>query len=210
MSIALHLKELGILLQKASRDLARTIYLVSDEPYRRIVYDGITVPSIFHCYPESILTTFFSKDLSIPGERIGYIAVHPQAAERRNILDALTLCNRTLGFVNAPALMQHILPAAIDAAVDMQPYTRKRDLLCRGLAACGYSFTPPSGTFYLFPKSPVHDDMAFVEALQDQRIIAVPGTAFGCAGYFRLAFCAADETITKAIPGFSRAYLQLA
>ncbi len=202
------LSELGELLRRASRKYSRTIYLVSDEPYRRIVYAGVEVPSIFRFYEESVLTTSFSKDLSIPGERIGYVAVHPSLSVKADLLNALVLTNRTLGFVNAPALMQRVLPEALNASVDMTAYARKRDLLCQGLKACGYQFVPPDGTFYLFPRSPIADDRAFVEVLQENHIIAVPGSAFGCAGHFRLAFCVADETITRAIPGFSAAILR--
>ena len=202
------LRALSEVLRQAGHQYGRTIYLVSDEPYRRIVYEGVAVPSIFHHYTESIFTTSFSKDLSIPGERIGYVAVHPRLAAKADLLNALVLTNRTLGFVNAPALMQRVLPEALSASVDMAAYARKRDLLCQGLAACGYQFVPPAGTFYLFPKSPMADDRAFVELLQEQHIIAVPGSAFGCPGHFRLAFCVTDETITRAIPGFSAAILR--
>jgi aspartate aminotransferase len=202
------LAALGDVLRRAGNKFGRTIYLVSDEPYRRIVYQGVQVPSIFHHYTESIVSTSFSKDLSIPGERIGYVAVHPQLTARADLLNALIMTNRTLGFVNAPALMQRAVPAALNARVDMAAYARKRDLLCQGLAACGYQFSPPAGTFYLFPKSPLVDDRAFVALLQEQYIVAVPGSAFGCPGYFRLAFCVADETITRAIPGFSAAILR--
>jgi aspartate aminotransferase len=202
------LTALGDMLRRAGAKYGRTLYLVSDEPYRRIIYEGVEVPSIFHHYAESIVATSFSKDLSIPGERIGYVAVNPQLAAKTDLMNALILTNRTLGFVNAPALMQRALPEALNARVDMAAYARKRDLLCRGLSACGYRFIPPAGTFYLFPQSPLVDDRAFVELLQEHHIIAVPGSAFGCPGYFRLAFCVADETITRAIPGFSAAILR--
>ncbi len=200
-----NLDELGALLRRASKDFGHTIYLVADDPYRRIVYDGVEVPNIFHHYTESIVTTSFSKDLSIPGERIGYIAVNPEATYKQDILNAMALINRTLGFVNAPALMQRVLPRVIHTQVDMQEYARKRKLLCEGLAEFGYEFITPPGTFYLFPKSPIQDDMTFVAALQEQLIIAVPGIAFGGPGYFRLAFCVDDATITKAMPGFEKA-----
>ncbi|MCP4748283.1 MAG: pyridoxal phosphate-dependent aminotransferase [Desulfobacteraceae bacterium] len=204
------LKRLGNLLEKASREFNKTIYLVSDEPYRRIAYQGVEVPSIFSFYKDSIFTTSFSKDLSIPGERIGYIATNPDLTYRQDVLNAMALSNRTLGFVNAPALMQRVLPLCLNASVDMQAYTRKRDLLCQGLSSCGYEFLPPAGTFYVFAKSPIKDDLAFVEALQEERIIAVPGSAFGCPGFFRLAFCVKDDTITRSIPGFRTACQRVA
>ncbi len=198
------LQRLGDLLCKAGEQHNHTIYLVSDEPYRRIVYDGIRVPGILACYNESIAVTSFSKDLSIPGERIGYLAVHPSATHKADLLNAMALNNRTLGFVNAPALMQRIIPKVLDASVDMSAYAYNRSLLTDGLAQCGYEFITPPGTFYLFPKSPVEDDMAFVAALQDERIITVPGSAFGGPGFFRIAFCVSAKTIENALPGFER------
>jgi len=197
---------LGETLREKSSELGRTIYLISDEPYRKIVYDGIRVPSLFPCYSESILTTSFSKDLSIPGERIGFVAVNPEARYKKELLAGMTLANRILGFVNAPALMQRVIGSLLGTSVDMSLYARKRDLLCDGLSACGYEFEKPKGAFYLFPKSPVPDDVQFVKALQEERILTVPGSGFGGPGHLRIAFCVADETITKAMPGFRRVF----
>ena len=199
------LKELGKMLYDKSVQLGRTIYLISDEPYRKIVYDNITVPGIFSCYRDSIVTTSYSKDLSIPGERIGFIAVNPAASYKTMLINGMGLANRILGFVNAPALMQRAVEALQGESVDIRHYAKKRDLLCSGLEKLGYDFVKPAGAFYLFPKSPISDDVKFVGALQDERILAVPGTGFGCAGHFRLAFCVEDETITNAMPGFERA-----
>ncbi|MCU0599740.1 MAG: pyridoxal phosphate-dependent aminotransferase [Desulfobacterales bacterium] len=199
------LKELGKMLAEKSIQLGRTIYLISDEPYRKIVYDKITVPGIFPCYPDSIITTSYSKDLSIPGERIGFIAINPEAAYKNLLINGMALANRILGFVNAPALMQRAVEALQGESVDISHYAKKRDLLCSGLDSLGYEFVKPAGAFYLFPKSPISDDVKFVGALQNERILAVPGTGFGCAGHFRLAFCVDDKTITEAMPGFERA-----
>ncbi|WP_457577185.1 pyridoxal phosphate-dependent aminotransferase [Desulfomarina sp.] len=198
------LDALGKLLREKSREVGHTIYLVSDEPYRRIVYDNVKIPSIFSSYEESIVITSFSKDLSIPGERIGYIAVSPKLSEHREVLIGMALTNRTLGFVNAPALMQRALPAAIHARVNIEEYARKRKLLCEGLAAAGYEFITPPGAFYLFPKCPGGDDMLFVKALQEENIIVVPGRAFDSPGFFRIAFCVDDTTITGSLPGFKK------
>ncbi len=195
---------LGSALRKKSNELGRTIYLISDEPYRKIIYDGIEVPSLFSCYEESILVTSFSKDISIPGERIGFVAVNPKTEYKAELLAGMTLANRILGFVNAPALMQRVVGSLQGASVDMSLYTRKRDLLCDGLSECGYAFEKPKGAFYLFPKSPIPDDIQFVKALQEELILTVPGTGFGGPGHFRIAFCVEDETIKKAIPGFRR------
>jgi len=197
--------ELGIVLNNNGEKTGRTIYLISDEPYRKIVYDGVKVPSIFNCYRESIIATSYSKDISIPGERIGYLAVNPLAAFKENLINGMTLANRILGFINAPALMQRIIASIQGTNVDISEYQRKRDILCNSLAGCGYEFVRPSGTFYLFPKSPVPDDVKFVKALQDELILVVPGSGFGCPGHFRIAFCVDDDTIINSIPGFKRA-----
>ena len=200
------LKELGELLTRKSREHQRTIYLISDEPYRKIVYDDIAVPSIFDCYNESILATSYSKDLSIPGERIGFIAVNPQANFRQELIGGMTLANRILGFVNAPALIQRAVAMVQGVTVDVSAYARKRELLCDGLAECGYSFERPPGAFYLFPQAPIADDVAFVKSLQEELILAVPGSGFGGPGHFRLSSCVEDETIIKSLPGFSTAF----
>jgi len=197
--------ELGTVLNDKGKKSGRTIYLISDEPYRKIVYDGVKVPSIFNCYRESIIATSYSKDISIPGERIGYIAVNPEAVFKENLISGIALANRILGFVNAPALMQRIIASIQGASVDISEYQRKRDILCNNLAECGYEFVRPSGAFYLFPKSPVPDDVKFVKALQDELILVVPGSGFGCPGHFRIAFCVDDDTIINSIPGFKRA-----
>jgi len=198
------LDQLGAMLTEKEKRFDRTIYLISDEPYRKIVYDGIHVPALFSCYPESIIVTSYSKDISIPGERLGFIAVNPDAAYREELLAGMALANRILGFVNAPALMQRVIVQIQGEQVDISAYARKRDLLCDGLAACGYEFVRPSGAFYLFPKSPIPDDVAFVRALQEEMILTVPGSGFGGPGHFRIAFCVDDATIENALPGFKR------
>jgi aspartate aminotransferase len=198
------LKALGALLSEKGRAMNRTIYLISDEPYRKIVYDGIQVPSFFTCYKESILASSYSKDLSIPGERIGFAVVHPEATYRKEIAGGMTLANRILGFVNAPGLMQRVIGAIQGTGVDVSAYAQKRALICSGLADCGYEFVQPPGAFYLFPKSPIPDDVEFVRLLQEELILAVPGSGFGGPGHFRLAFCVDDSTIVNAMPGFKR------
>ena len=199
------LDELGALLREKSKKLKRIVYLIADEPYRKIVYDGSHVPSILQCYNDSIIATSYSKDISIPGERIGYLTVNPKAAFKQDLLGGMALANRILGFVNAPALMQRVVASLQGERVDISAYSRKRDLLCDGLADCGYDFIMPAGAFYLFPKSPILDDVKFVQALQEEIILTVPGSGFGGPGHFRIAFCVDDETIINAIPGFKRA-----
>jgi aspartate aminotransferase len=198
------LNELGTLLTKKGKELDRTLYLISDEPYRKIVYDGQEVPSIFQSYTESIIATSYSKDISIPGERIGHLAVNPKASYKKELIGGMALANRILGYVNAPALMQRVVASVQGASVDISAYARKRELLCKGLEDCGYDFFRPAGAFYLFPRTPIPDDVTFVRALQDELILTVPGSGFGGPGHFRIAFCVADETIINAMPGFKR------
>jgi aspartate aminotransferase len=198
------LTRLGELLATKSADYERTIYLISDEPYRKIVFDGHRVPSIFAVYADSILATSYSKDISIPGERIGFAALNPAANYRDDVMNGMALANRILGFVNAPALMQKIVACLQGTSVDISLYQRKRDMLCEGLAAAGYDFVTPPGTFYLFPRSPIADDVAFVQALQEELILVVPGSGFNGPGHFRIAFCVDDDTIANALPGFKR------
>ncbi len=198
------LAQLGQLLREKSALYKRTIYLISDEPYRRIIFDGLQVPAIFPQYEDSIIATSYSKDLSIPGERIGYVAVNPQATHRQQLLDGMTLANRILGFVNAPALMQRVVARVQGASVDSSTYQRKRDLLCAGLADAGYEFVTPPGAFYLFPRTPIPDDVAFVKDLQQELILTVPGSGFHGPGHFRISFCVEDEVITRSLPGFAK------
>jgi aspartate aminotransferase len=198
------LNELGTLLTEKGKELNRTLYLIADEPYRKIVYDGQKVPSIFQTYTESIIATSYSKDISIPGERIGYLAVNPEASYKKELIAGMALANRILGFVNAPALMQRVVASVQGTSVDISAYARKRELLCNGLSDCGYNFSRPAGAFYLFPRTPVPDDVEFVRALQEELILTVPGSGFGGPGHFRIAFCVADETIINAMPGFKR------
>jgi aspartate aminotransferase len=198
------LLRLGELLAAKGKALGRTLYLISDEPYRKIVYDGITVPSVFTAYDDCVIASSYSKDISIPGERIGFIAVSPKARYRSELLSGMALANRILGFVNAPALAQRVVACIQGSCVDISDYQRKRDLLCDGLSDAGYEFTKPSGAFYLFPRTPVPDDVAFVRALQEELILTVPGSGFGGPGHFRIAYCVDDRTIMNALPGFRR------
>lgn len=192
---------LGELLRKKSRELRRTLYLISDEPYRKIIYDGIRLPSIFKAYDHSILVTSYSKELSIPGERIGFAAVHPQAGANKDILDGMVFCNRTLGFVNAPALMQRVMQHLQGITVDVAVYQKRRDLLCEKLASFGYRFVKPEGAFYLFPRTPVND-VEFVQKLQAKNILTVPGRGFGMPGFFRIAYCVDEGVIERSLDGF--------
>lgn len=200
------IKALGELLSRKNYEHGHVIYLVSDEPYRRIVYDDASVPCIFLYYENSLITTSYSKDLSLPGERIGFVAVNPYADEVQKVMGALTLANRILGFVNAPGLMQRLIVELQGICVDVGIYKRKRDRLVSSLKSFGYDLVVPKGAFYLFPKSPLTDDVKFVRILQEENILAVPGSGFAGPGHFRLAYCVDDRTIEGALPGFERAY----
>ncbi len=193
---------LAALLTEKGALLKREIYLISDEPYSEIVYDGLTVPSVLAAYPHSLIASSYSKSLSLPGERIGYIAVNPAVAGMGEIMGGLTLCNRILGFVNAPALMQRAIASLQGVRVDVDTYRRKRDLLCDGLADQGYRVRKPEGAFYLFQPTPIPDDVRFADALQKRRILTVPGSGFFGPGHIRIAYCVDDATILGSLEGF--------
>jgi aspartate aminotransferase len=202
---AVALAALGQILTKHGAQTGRVVYLVADEPYCRILFDGLELPNIFSFYPHTILATSFSKDLSIPGERLGLVAVSPQATYRQELLAGFILANRILGFINAPALMQRVVAKVAGLCVDTTPYVRRRDLLGQILRRAGYSFIKPQGAFYFFPEAPGGDDLAFVDRLKQENILAVPGRGFGRAGYFRLAFCVPETVIERSAAGFARA-----
>jgi aspartate aminotransferase len=199
------LKELADLLDRKSREYGREIFLVADEPYRALAYDGVTVPPIFPLFPVSVVCSSFSKDLSLAGERIGYAAVNPRMEGADRLAGALTFTNRILGFVNAPAFMQRALVSLMDARVDVDYYRKNRDILYDGLVAAGYECRKPEGAFYLFPKSPIADDVAFSKELLQENILAVPGSGFEGPGHIRLAYCCARETAERSLDGFARA-----
>ena len=199
------IRELAELLRRKQSELNREIYIISDEPYRRLIYDGLTYPQIFPHYDRTIVVNSHAKDLGLPGERIGYIAVHPDYPGKGELVDGLIFCTRTLGFVNAPALMQHLIRALQDASVDVAEYQRKRDFLYAGLTELGYAVVKPQGAFYLFPRSPLADDAAFVDALQEWQVLAVPGRGFGVPGHFRLSYCVEDWVLAGALEGLAGA-----
>ncbi len=199
------LKGLAELMRRKSAEHGADIFLISDEPYRRIIYDGLTYPQVFPHYEASIVVNSHAKDLALPGERIGYIAVNPEYRDGKELVDGLTFCNRILGFVNAPALMQHVVRALQGVSVDVGDYQRKRDYLYARLTEMGYSVFKPQGAFYMFPKSPIEDDVAFVEKLQEWNVLAVPGRGFGSPGYFRISYCVEDSVLEGAMEGFGRA-----
>lgn len=198
------IKALAQALTEVGQRRGRPVYLISDEPYSQLVYEGAQVPSIFKHYAQSILVTSFSKNLSLPGERIGYLALHPEIADKPQLAAGMALANRILGFVNAPALMQLLVADLLEQTADVAQYAKKRQLICQVLEQAGYEFTKPLGAFYVFPKCPIADDVAFVRAAQEENLLVVPGSGFMGPGYFRIAYCCSDETIERSAPAFKR------
>jgi aspartate aminotransferase len=198
------LRELGALLRRTEARFGRELYLLSDEPYRKIVFDGRRCPSLFHAHENAIMVTSHSKDLALPGERIGYVAVSPHARPLPELIDAMTFTNRTLGFVNAPAIWQRVAQTCQNVSVDIGYYQTRRDLLCEKLTALGYELVKPGGAFYLFPRSPLEDDVEFCARAMEKRLLLVPGSGFGTPGYFRIAYCTVTrEQILRSIDIFA-------
>jgi aspartate aminotransferase len=204
---------LAAALEAHGRRSGRKPYLIADEPYREIVYDGLSVPPVLSAYAEAIVATSYSKSLSLPGERIGYIAVNPAADAVEELLGALAYSTRVLGYVNAPALMQRAVAELVGARVEVEVYARRRAAFQAVLDAAGIEYSRPEGAFYLFCKVPpkragaagTGDDIEFVQFLKDQLILAVPGTGFGAPGWFRLAYCVDEASIRGSGPGFKAA-----
>lgn len=199
---AASLQKLGELLAEKEKEFGREIYVISDEPYAKIVYDGVTVPKVFKLIKNTIVATSHSKDLALPGERIGYIAVSPEIEDVNLLVNGLVFCNRTLGFTNAPALMQRLVAGLQNESVDVNVYRGKRDTLYNHLTSLGFQVVKPQGAFYLFPESPLPDDVEFVRAAQKHNILVVPGSGFGSPGYFRISYCIAGKIIENSLPAW--------
>jgi len=195
------LREIGDVLRKKETRLGTHILLISDEAYRKLIYDGLEYPFPMHHHRNSIIATSHSKDLALPGERIGYIAVHPECHRREELVNGFIHVNRTLGFVNASALMQYIVRHLQGVTVSVAEYQKKRDFMLDNLTGMGYSMVKPKGAFYMFPKSPIEDDVAFVRELQKLKVLTVPGRGFGTPGYFRIAYCVEDKVLEGSLDG---------
>lgn len=193
------------LLENKSQEFGRPIWLIADEPYRFLAYDGAVVPSVLPLYKYSVVVSSLSKNMSLPGERVGYIALSPNLKEKEELMAGLTLANRILGFVNPPVIGQYILDKAMGHGVELEIYAQRRAAMAEVLRKAGYEFLMPQGAFYFFPKAPGGNDVAFVDTLLKQRILAVPGSGFGMPGYFRLAFCVDEDVIRNAAEGFANA-----
>ncbi|MEF9916431.1 MAG: pyridoxal phosphate-dependent aminotransferase [Lachnospiraceae bacterium] len=196
------IQKLATILEEKQKEFGTDIYLVSDEPYRELVYGGVEVPYLTKYYANTIVGYSYSKSLSLPGERIGYLVIPDEVADSEMVINAATVANRVLGFVNAPSLLQKVVERCIDEEVDVSYYNRNRETLYQGLMDCGFECIKPEGAFYLFVKTPIQDEKAFCEAAKKYNLLLVPGSAFGCPGYVRIAYCVAYETIVNALPKF--------
>lgn len=198
------MKQIAAILEKKEKEYGHEIYLVSDEPYRELVYDDVQELFLTKYYRNTIVGYSFSKSLSLPGERIGYVAVPNEVVDAQKILDGLEVSNRTLGFVNAPSLIQKAVAAAVEEKTDVDFYDRNRKLLYEGLTKLGFNCVKPQGAFYLWMKSPDEDEERFVENAKKYHIILVKGSAFACPGYVRMAYCVSPDMIQKSLPEFEK------
>lgn len=198
------IKALAAILEKKQKEYGSVIYLISDEPYRELAYDGAEVPYLTKYYKNTVVGYSYSKSLSLPGERIGYLVIPDELEDSETVIAAAGIANRILGSVNAPSLMQKVIARCVDAEVDVAAYDKNRLALYNGLTACGFQCIKPQGAFYLFVKSPVPDEKEFCEAGKKYNILMVPGSSFACPGYVRLAYCVSYETIINSLPEFKR------
>lgn len=198
------LKAMAEILERKQKEFGTDIYILCDEPYRELAYDGIQVPYVPNLYRNTIVGYSYSKSLSLPGERIGYLVMPSELSDFDNISQAANVANRILGFVNAPSLIQRAVARCLDAEVDVAYYNRNRETLYNGLIELGYECTKPEGAFYLFVKSPIEDDKAFCAMAKKYRLLVVPGSSFAGPGYVRIAYCVAYETIVNALPQFKQ------
>lgn len=196
--------QLAAILEKKQKEYGSVIYLISDEPYRELVYDGIEVPYLTKYYRNTIVGYSYSKTLSLPGERIGYLVIPDEVEGSGELITAAVIANRILGSVNAPSLMQKVIGKCVDAKVDLEVYDRNRQALYNGLKELGFECVKPQGAFYLFVKSPVAEEKKFCEMAKKYNILMVPGTSFACPGYVRLAYCVSYATIINSLPQFKR------
>ena len=190
------------MLRAKQKEFGTDIYLISDEPYRELAYDGVEVPYLTKYYENAIIGYSFSKSLALPGERIGYLVIPNEVADFEDVLAAANVATRILGYVNAPSLMQKAVAKCLDAQADVPYYDRNRETLYSGLKEMGFECIKPEGAFYLFMKSPIADEKEFCQAAKKHNILIVPGSSFACPGYVRIAYCVSYETIVNSMPGF--------
>ena len=197
------IQKLAAILEKKQKEFGTEIYLISDEPYRELAYDGVEVPYLTKYYANTVVGYSFSKSLSLPGERIGYLVIPDEVADSEKLNAAANVATRILGFVNAPTLQQKVVKACLNEKTDISYYDRNRETLYNGLKELGFECIKPEGAFYLFVKSPVADEKEFCNTAKKYNILIVPGSSFGCPGYVRMAYCVAYETIVNALPKFA-------
>lgn len=198
------MKEIAAILERKQKEIGHDIYLISDEPYRELVYDGNTQDFLTKYYKNTLVGYSFSKSLSLPGERIGYVVVPNEASDAEDLIRGIEISNRTLGFVNAPSLMQKAVARCLDEKTDVAFYDKNRTMLYEGLTKLGFTCIKPEGAFYLWVKSPVGNEEDFVNEGKKYNILMVKGGAFGCPGYVRLAYCVSHETIERSLPAFEK------
>lgn len=198
------IRKLSAILEAKQKEFGTVIYLISDEPYRELAYDGVEVPYLTKYYDNTVVGYSYSKSLSLPGERIGYLVIPDETDGSEELISAATIANRTLGCVNAPSLIQKVVAKCVDAKTDLAAYDKNRQALYNGLKECGFKCIKPQGAFYLFVKSPVEDEKAFCEAGKKYNILMVPGSSFACPGYVRLAYCVSYDTIVNSLPEFKK------
>lgn len=196
------IKKMAEILETKQKEFGTDIYLISDEPYRELAYDGVEVPYLTKFYANTIVGYSFSKSLSLPGERIGYLVIPDEASDSEDLISAASVATRILGFVNAPTLQQKMVVKCLNEQTDISYYDRNRATLYEGLQECGFTCIKPEGAFYMFVKSPIEDEKEFCAAAKKYNILIVPGSSFGCPGYVRIAYCVAYETIVNALPKF--------
>ena len=197
------LRAMAELLERKEKEYSTSIYVISDEPYREIVYTGEPAPYLLSYFRNGFLCYSYSKSLSLPGERIGYLAAHPQMDGLDEILAALNVATRILGFVNAPSLFQKVIARTLDASVDQEIYRRNRDVLYEHLTGLGFSCVKPDGAFYLFPRCPIPDEAAFIQMAKELHLLLVPGSSFHGPGHFRMSYCVSPEMIQRSLPAFT-------
>jgi aspartate aminotransferase len=193
-------------LNRLLESLDHEVLVLSDEPYKRLVYDGRTAPEVASHIRKTVICNSWSKSLALPGERIGYLALSPQLADAAALANACTFANRILGYINAPAIWQRVVERHPAACIEMRPYQEKRDFICKALGEIGYDVTPPEGSFYVFPRTPIADDIEFTRRLAAHGVLAVPGVGFRRAGYMRLSLTVPYETVRGSIAGFRAAF----
>ena len=198
------LTALAQLLTEKSEEIGHEIYIISDEPYRELAFDGVEVPYVTKFYRNTIVGYSWSKSLSLPGERIGYLVIPSEIDDFENAVSAANIANRVLGYVNAPTLIQRVVARCIDCTTDLAAYDKNRVALYEGLTKIGFECTKPEGAFYLFVKSPFEDDVEFCALAKKYNILAVPGKSFACPGYIRLAYCVSYDTIVNSLPAWEK------